>query len=51
MNAMVIATKVVSMGGGCPGNAPEYSGDDMSSYRTLACLQYGAKLYRQLGAA
>ncbi|WP_211472350.1 YdcF family protein [Collimonas humicola] len=43
------AQAIVILGGGRISNAPEYNGEDMPNYQTLARLRYGAKLQRQTG--
>ncbi|PFH10722.1 uncharacterized SAM-binding protein YcdF (DUF218 family) [Collimonas sp. PA-H2] len=43
------AQAIVILGGGRLGNAPEYQGEDVPSYRTLARLAYGARLQRRTG--
>lgn len=43
------AQAIVILGGGRVSNAPEYKGEDMPNYQTLARLRYGAKLQRQTG--
>ncbi|WP_211444873.1 YdcF family protein [Collimonas humicola] len=43
------AQAIVVLGGGRISNAPEYGGEDIPNYQTLARLRYGAKLQRQTG--
>ncbi|MGB7194483.1 MAG: YdcF family protein [Collimonas pratensis] len=43
------AQAIVILGGGRISNAPEYNGEDMPNYQTLARLRYGARLQRQTG--
>lgn len=48
-NAVGGAQAIVILGGGRISNAPEYNGEDMPNYQTLARLRYGARLQRQTG--
>ncbi|WP_211451766.1 YdcF family protein [Collimonas antrihumi] len=43
------AQAIVILGMGKLANAPEYDGEDVASYLTLARLRYGAKMHRQTG--
>jgi len=43
------AQAIVILGGGRISNAPEYNGEDIPNYQTLARLRYGARLQRQTG--
>ncbi|WP_395827778.1 YdcF family protein [Collimonas sp.] len=43
------AQAIVILGGGRLASAPEYAGNDVPNYWTLARLRYGAKLQRQSG--
>lgn len=49
MSAAGGAQAIVILGGGRISNAPEYNGEDMPNYETLARLRYGARMQRQTG--